>query len=142
MVTRREMIGGVSSCLVGGAAVALDEYGVPWIGADGRETSTDDTGGCRSGLLDPPRTDAFQFVNILRLDELRVSLQFDESHRVDEVVVRTNGTVVHVERAPASGRHTVSFDGGRATTFELEARAGTDVVGTAEFYSQCHDRDA
>jgi|GEM_PF-1490641 len=137
MNTRRGVLAAVAGSLAGGVALFLSENDVSGVGSS--TMTTGGTSGCRSGLLERPQTDALQIVHILQFDRTRVLFETPEADSVGEVVVRANGTTVHTERIFGSGRHNVSFDGGEATTFELEARAGGDVVDTMTFYAQCDD---
>jgi hypothetical protein len=131
------VIAAVASSLAGGVALFLNENGVSGVGSS--TMTTGGTSGCRNGLLERPQTDALKVINILHFDGIRVLFETPEADSVDEVVVRANGTTVHTERIFGSGRHNVSFDGGEATMFELEARAGGDVVDRMRFYARCGD---
>jgi hypothetical protein len=145
MSTRRNLIASVGGIASAGT-IALFGYTGSGAGGDVETGSNGKQGpDYQSGIKKYPDTDAFQIMNLRtagRTDSeprgnILLQLKISEADSVDTVIVLTEeGSEIHREQIFESGNQIISFDGGDATMFKLEARSGESLVGTATFYSK------
>lgn len=96
--------------------------------------------GCRNGVSERPENGTFEFVNILRFDEVELRLDVEGSD-VEQIAISSDGETIRTVSNVEPGEREITFPAEDATTFEVTVSdEGGSVIDTARFYSRCGTR--